>query len=46
MVAWLKEQKVALQYIPERVEILSAMPTTPSGKIRRFKLREQLVGSG
>ena len=42
LVAYLKEQKVALQYIPERLEVLGAMPTTPSGKIQKFKLREQI----
>jgi len=36
----LKAQKVALQYIPERREILGAMPATPSGKIQKFKLRD------
>ena len=43
MVAYLKAQKVAQQYIPERVEVLPSMPTTPSGKIQKFKLREQLL---
>jgi cyclohexanecarboxylate-CoA ligase len=38
--AFLKEQKVALQYIPERLEVSESMPTTPSGKIQKFKLRE------
>ncbi len=42
LVAYLKEQKVALQYIPERLEVRDAMPTTPSGKIQKFKLREQI----
>jgi cyclohexanecarboxylate-CoA ligase len=42
LVAYLKEQKVAIQYIPERLELLDAMPATPSGKIQKFKLREQL----
>ncbi len=42
LVAYLKEQKVALQYIPERLELREAMPTTPSGKIQKFKLREQI----
>ena len=42
LVAYLKEQKVALQYIPERLEVRDAMPTTPSGKIQKFKLREQM----
>lgn len=40
MVAWLKDQKVALQYIPERLVVRDAMPATPSGKIQKFKLRE------
>jgi len=38
----MKTQKVAIQYIPERLELLDAMPATPSGKIQKFKLREQL----
>ena len=42
MVAYLKEQKVAVQYIPERLEIRETMPATPSGKIQKFKLRELL----
>ena len=42
MVEFLKSQKVALQYIPERLLLLDAMPATPSGKIQKFKLRETL----
>jgi cyclohexanecarboxylate-CoA ligase len=42
LVAYFKSQKVALQYIPERLEIRDAMPATPSGKIQKFKLREQV----
>ncbi len=42
MVAFLKAQQVALQYIPERLLVLDAMPATPSGKIQKFKLREML----
>ncbi|HEY6980286.1 cyclohexanecarboxylate-CoA ligase [Reyranella sp.] len=40
MVDFLKSQKVALQYIPERLLLLDQMPTTPSGKIQKFKLRD------
>jgi len=40
--AFLKAQKVALQYIPERLVVRDAIPTTPSGKIQKFKLREML----
>ena len=42
MIEFLKAQKVATQYLPERLELLDAMPTTPSGKIQKFKLRAQL----
>ncbi|PUE07834.1 cyclohexanecarboxylate-CoA ligase [Limnohabitans sp. T6-20] len=42
LVAYLKEQKVAVQYIPERLEVRESMPSTPSGKIQKFKLREDL----
>jgi cyclohexanecarboxylate-CoA ligase len=42
MVAYFKSEKVALPYIPERLEILDQMPATPSGKVQKFKLREQL----
>jgi len=40
MVEYLKGQKVAVQYIPERLVVTDAMPATPSGKIQKFKLRE------
>jgi cyclohexanecarboxylate-CoA ligase len=42
MVDFLKSQKVALQYIPERLIVRDSMPATPSGKIQKFKLREML----
>jgi cyclohexanecarboxylate-CoA ligase len=42
MVEFLKSQKVALQYIPERLIVRDAMPATPSGKIQKFKLREMV----
>jgi cyclohexanecarboxylate-CoA ligase len=40
MVNFLKEQKMAQQYIPERLEVLEELPRTPSGKVQKFKLRE------
>ena len=43
MVAYFKAQQLTTQYIPERLEVLPAMPATPSGKIQKFRLREQLV---
>ncbi|SEA53699.1 cyclohexanecarboxylate-CoA ligase [Variovorax sp. YR216] len=44
IVDFLKAQKVALQYIPERLVVRDAMPATPSGKIQKFRLREMLRG--
>jgi len=40
MVSYLKAQKMASQYIPERLELVQELPRTPSGKIQKFKLRE------
>lgn len=34
---------MAKQYWPERVEKAEALPKTPSGKVQKFKLREQLA---
>ncbi len=42
IVEFLKSQKIAVQYIPERLVVRDAMPATPSGKIQKFKLREML----
>ena len=38
--AYMDECKVAKQYWPERVEVVAALPRTPSGKIQKFVLRE------
>ena len=40
MTEYLKAQKMAVQYLPERLEIIPDLPRTPSGKIQKFKLRE------
>ncbi|TAM39074.1 MAG: cyclohexanecarboxylate-CoA ligase [Burkholderiaceae bacterium] len=42
IVEFLKSQKVALQYIPERLIVRDVMPATPSGKIQKFRLRDLL----
>ena len=39
--AYMAECKVAKQYWPERVEVLAAVPRTPSGKIQKFVLKER-----
>jgi cyclohexanecarboxylate-CoA ligase len=45
LVDYLKGQEVALQYIPEKLLLLEAMPSTPSGKIQKFRLRELVRAS-
>jgi cyclohexanecarboxylate-CoA ligase len=42
MTVFLKSQKLAVQYIPERLILRDAMPATPSGKIQKFRLRDML----
>ncbi|MEY4752789.1 MAG: hypothetical protein RJA44_464 [Pseudomonadota bacterium] len=42
MCAYLESQKIARQYIPERLLLREAMPATPSGKLQKFKLREMV----
>ena len=41
MVEYLEAQRMARQYIPERLELVAELPRTPSGKIQKFRLREQ-----
>ena len=46
MQAYLRAQHMAVQYIPERLEIVDGLPHTPSGKIQKFRLRERLLEAG
>ncbi|WP_321801124.1 cyclohexanecarboxylate-CoA ligase [Caballeronia sp. J97] len=39
---FLKSHKVAMQYVPERLVVRDSLPTTPAGKVQKFKLREWL----
>lgn len=43
LVEFLKTHNLAMQYLPERLEIWDEIPMTPSGKIQKFKLRELLA---
>lgn len=40
---FLKQHNLAMQYLPERLEVWNEIPMTPSGKIQKFKLRELLA---
>ncbi len=46
MVGHLEAQRMARQYVPERLEIVEEMPRTPSGKIQKFRLREMAQAFG
>ncbi|WP_279581086.1 AMP-binding protein [Fodinicola feengrottensis] len=41
---YLAETGMAKQYWPERLELVTELPKTPSGKVQKFVLREQLAG--
>ena len=41
--AWMAEAGLAKQKWPERIEIVDALPMTPSGKVQKFRLREQIA---
>ena len=45
MIDFLTDERVARNYLPERLLVLDAMPVTPSGKIQKFKLRELVIDS-
>ncbi|MNW21510.1 Short-chain-fatty-acid--CoA ligase [compost metagenome] len=38
--SFLLQQRLTKNYLPEYLEVLQALPRTPSGKIQKFKLRE------
>ena len=40
MTDYLRERGLAPQYLPERLEIIQAVPKTPSGKVQKFVLRK------
>ena len=39
LLAFLNDRKLARNYLPERLEVVSALPKTPSGKIQKVVLR-------
>ncbi|CAN0628196.1 cyclohexanecarboxylate-CoA ligase [Burkholderia multivorans] len=46
IVEFLKSHHVAMQYIPERLWLVDALPVTPAGKIQKFRLRDALREAG
>ena len=43
MVAFLRDQKLMTQKIPEQLELVAEVPRNPSGKILKHKLRDELA---
>ncbi|MBI3968562.1 MAG: AMP-binding protein [Chloroflexi bacterium] len=41
--SFLRAQGLAIQKLPERLEVVEEFPMTPSGKIQKFKLREDVA---
>lgn len=45
IVAFCLEQGLSKHYLPERVEVVEALPKTTSGKVRKLELRERFGGA-
>ncbi|MBM3489648.1 MAG: AMP-binding protein [Alphaproteobacteria bacterium] len=43
MIQYLQANRMTKNYMPERLEVVDAMPRTPSGKIQKFRLRERFA---
>ena len=46
MAGYLRDKELMLQKIPERLEMLDALPRNPSGKVLKRELRKQFGGTG
>jgi acyl-CoA synthetase (AMP-forming)/AMP-acid ligase II len=46
MVAFLKEQELMVQKIPEQLELIDVLPRNPTGKVLKTELRERFATSG
>jgi acyl-CoA synthetase (AMP-forming)/AMP-acid ligase II len=44
MVAWCRERGLMTQKLPERLEIVDALPRNPTGKVLKFALRDRFAG--
>lgn len=42
---FLREQRIAPNYWPERLELLDQLPMTASGKVQKFRLREMIAAT-
>src|SRR6185369_7587124 len=45
MKAFLDEKGLARQYWPESLHVLAELPSTSTGKIQKFRLRDAIIGA-
>jgi cyclohexanecarboxylate-CoA ligase len=45
LVAFCREQGLMTQKLPERLEIVDALPRNPTGKVLKFELRDRYAGA-
>lgn len=43
MVTFLKDKRIAAWKLPERLEVRDAFPMTPSGKVQKYLLRQEIA---
>jgi cyclohexanecarboxylate-CoA ligase len=43
MIAFLKDERIATWKLPERLELRETLPMTPSGKVQKYQLREEIA---
>jgi len=43
VVGFLEQHELARQKFPERLELVSEFPTTPSGKVQKYRLRDLVI---
>jgi acyl-CoA synthetase len=42
-VTFLKDKRIAAWKLPERLEVRDAFPMTPSGKVQKYLLRQEIA---
>jgi non-ribosomal peptide synthetase component E (peptide arylation enzyme) len=45
LTTFLREKKIAMQKLPERLELRDTLPRTATGKVEKFRLREELAAA-
>ena len=43
IVRYLEDRQLARHKFPERLEVVSELPMTPSGKVQKYRLREAIA---